>query len=277
MTEISYPKKVRVHAVWLSDIHLGYKDCKADYLLDFLDRIEPEYLYLVGDIIDIWSMKNNFYWPSSHNQVVRKLIKMAKNGVKVTYIPGNHDSVFRDYCGEAFGSIEIKMSSVHETKLGKRLLMVHGDEFDDVIRFSRFIKFIGDFAYDFLLFVNRWNNRLRSHLGYKYWSLAAYIKNRVSNAAQVIKVFEQAAIEKARREGYDGIVCGHIHHPNFIEEEGVIYCNDGDWIESCTTLVEKHDGVLEIWHWSDRNQCLMQLNGEKVVNAYEQLDLKLVG
>ncbi len=272
MNEIPFPKKVRIHAVWLSDIHLGYKDCKADYLLNFLDTIDTEYLYLVGDIIDIWSMKQNFHWPPSHNQVVRKLIKMARNGVKMVYIPGNHDRVFRDYCNEAFGAIEIREQAVHTTQLGKRILMIHGDEFDDVIRFSGFIKFIGDIAYDLLLFINRWNNRLRNQFGYSYWSLAAYLKERVSKAAQAIHIFEQAALNKAKTEGYDGIVCGHIHHPNFIEKDGIVYCNDGDWIESCTALVEKNDGVLEIWHWSDRSHCMKRLNGEIVEHAVEQLD-----
>ncbi len=132
---------------------------------------------------------------------------------------------------------------------------------------------MGDTAYDFLLFLNRWNNYIRNRLGYGYWSLATYIKSRIANAAQVIDIFETAAINKARQEGYDGIVCGHIHHPNMIDRDGVVYCNDGDWVESCTTLVEKNDGVLEIWHWSDRSHCLKRLNGEVVENDIKQLDL----
>jgi len=267
------PVKVSVHAVWLSDIHLGYKDCKAKYLLDFLDHIETKYLYLVGDIVDVWSLSRQFHWPAEHSQVVRKLIKMAKEGVNITYVPGNHDSTFREYCGEAFGAIQMARQTLHVTQLGKRMLVTHGDEFDELIRFSRFISIIGDTAYDFLLFVTRYNNYFRKQFGYGYWSLATHIKGRLANAKQAISLFETAALDRAKREGYDGIVCGHIHHPNVVERDGVIYCNDGDWVESCTTLVEKNDGVLELWHWSDRSQCIKRLTGEKINADVEQLDL----
>jgi len=274
---VSLTQKVNIHAVWLSDIHLGYKDCKAKFLLEFLDSIETSHLYLVGDIVDVWSLSRQFHWPAEHNQVVRKLIKMAREGVHVTYIPGNHDSTFREYCGEAFGAIKIARQAVHTTRLGKRLLILHGDEFDEAIRFSKFNKIAGDTAYDFLLFVTRWNNYIRNRLGYGYWSLATYIKSRLANAAQVIEIFEQTALNKARAEGYDGIVCGHIHHPNVIEREGIVYCNDGDWVENCTTLVEKNDGVLEVWHWSDKNHCIKRLSGELVESEIRQLDLLKTG
>ena len=204
-------------------------------------------------------------------------MKMAREGVQVTYIPGNHDNVFREYCGEAFGAIQVCEKAIHTTLQGKRLLVLHGDEFDDVIRFSRFVRVVGDVAYDLLLFINRVNNTLRRKLGYGYWSLATYIKHRVANAAQAITLYENTALDVARREGFDGIVCGHIHHPNVIEQDGVIYCNDGDWVENCTTLVEKNDGVLEIWHWSDRSQCIKRHNGERVEADVSQLGLLKTG
>jgi UDP-2,3-diacylglucosamine pyrophosphatase LpxH len=269
----SFSGKINVHAVWLSDIHLGYRDCKAGYLLDFLDHIEPQILYLVGDVVDVWSMSKSFYWPESHNRLLRRFLQMAREGVEVIYVPGNHDSTFREYCGESFGSIRVYRQAVHYTLNGKKLLVTHGDDFDDVVRFSKLIHYIGDFAYDVLLFANRWTYYLRRFFGYGYWSLAAHVKSRLEKAARAISLFEQAAIEKAREENCDGIVCGHIHHPNVFEKEGMLYFNDGDWVENCTTLVEKHDGVLELWHWSDRNQCIKRMNGERVDHQVEQLDL----
>lgn len=272
---IRFPHRVSVRAVWLSDIHLGYKDCKADYLLDFLENIDATCLYLVGDIIDVWSMKQSLYWPESHNRVLRKLLKMSKEGVKTVYVPGNHDNVFREYIGQLFGGIEVLEKAIHVTAGGKRLLVTHGDEFDNQIRFSRFIHLAGDAAYDLLLFVNRWNYYLRRRLGFGYWSLASYVKTRIGKAAKVIELFEAAALYKAKEEGYDGIVCGHIHYPNVAEKDGVMYFNDGDWVENCTTLVEKNDGALEIWHWSERSQCIKRLDGEHINAAAQQLDLPL--
>jgi len=269
--------RIQIHAAWLSDIHLGYRDCKAQYLLDFLDKIETRTLYLVGDVIDIWSLNRHFHWPAEHNAVVRKIIKMAREGVDVCYIPGNHDILFREYCGEFFGAIRICRQAEHVTLQGKRLLVLHGDEFDEFIRFSRFVSAVGDHAYELLLFINRINNTLRSKLGYGYWSLATYIKQRVANAAQAIELYENSAIDKARREGYDGIVCGHIHHPNVIERDGILYCNDGDWVENCTTLVEKNDGALEIWHWSDRTRSILRHDGERIDTGIRQLDLLHAG
>jgi UDP-2,3-diacylglucosamine pyrophosphatase LpxH len=270
---MGFPHKINVRAVWLSDIHLGYKDCKADYLLDFLESIDTTCVYLVGDIIDVWSMSQSFYWPESHNRVLRKLLKMSREGVRVVYVPGNHDSVFREYCGQSFGGIEVLENAVHITADGKRLLVIHGDGFDNEVRFSRVIHLIGDAAYDFLLFVSRWNYYLRRRLGFGYWSLAAYVKTRIGKAVHAIHLFEQAALVKAKTDGYDGIVCGHIHYPNVIEQDNIIYINDGDWVESCTTLVEKNDGILEIWHWSERNQCIIRTDGEVATAENRQLDL----
>lgn len=267
MTDRLLPEHLKVRTVWISDVHLGYKDCKADFLLDFLERIECNTLYLVGDIVDMWSLSRSFYWPAAHNQVLRTLMKKARDGVRVIYIPGNHDRVFRDYIGESFGAIEIHENHVHTTQDGKKLLIMHGDELDNVIRFSRFTKLIGDTAYDFLLFLNRITNSLRKRFGFSYWSLAGYIKARINNAAQAIDCFESAAMAWAAHQKLDGVVCGHIHHPNIRYQDGLLYCNDGDWIENCTALVETRSGNLEIVHWSDSQKRVKQLELELVAHA----------
>lgn len=260
MVDRLVPEKLRVRAVWISDVHLGYKDCKADFLLDFLERVECDTLYLVGDIIDLWSLSQQFHWPPAHNQVLRTLLKKARDGVKVIYIPGNHDNAFREYLGESFGAVEIHRNVIHETLGGQRLLVMHGDELDDVIRFSRFTRLVGEAAYDFLLFVSRIAYRIRRRFGYSYWSLAGYIKARLNNAAQAIDCFECAMLEWAARHEVDGVVCGHIHHPNIRMENGLLYCNDGDWIENCTAMIETRDGRLEILHWSDSLKRVKQLD-----------------
>ena len=243
--------KIKANAVWISDIHLGNKDCKAEFLLDLLTRLECKTLYLVGDIIDMWSLSKNFYWPEQHNKTIRKLMKMAKSDCRVIYIPGNHDMNFRDFVGEKFGEIEVHQQAIHITADKRKLLVIHGDELDNVIRFNRVIKCMGDLAYDLLLFINRFNNKMRKKLGFNYWSLATYIKNRVKNAQAAINCFEQAAMQLAKKQHLDGVICGHIHHPNIRQENGVLYCNDGDWIENCTFMLEDDAGWLEIIHWSD--------------------------
>lgn len=249
-------EKLKLNTVWISDIHLGHKDCKANYLLDFLERIECQTLYLVGDIIDIWSLTRSFYWPSEHNQVIRAIMKIARDGTRVIYIPGNHDRLFREYAGEKFGNIEVHLQYLHTTATGKNLLVMHGDELDDVMRLSRFHRLIGDRAYDLLLFMSRLSYKLRQKFGYTYWSLAGYIKSRLSNAAQAIHCYETAAMEWAASQSADGIICGHIHHPELRIENGLLYCNDGDWIENCTALVETRNGHLAILHWSDLQHCM---------------------
>ncbi|HQQ63120.1 MAG TPA: UDP-2,3-diacylglucosamine diphosphatase [Pseudomonadales bacterium] len=252
------PDKIKVRTVWISDVHLGYIGCKSDYLLDFLEKVECETLYLVGDIIDVWSLSRSFYWPAEHNQIIRTILKKARDGVRVIYIPGNHDHIFRDYIGESFGAVEIRENHIHETLDGKRLLVIHGDEVDNVIRFSRFTQLIGDTAYDFLLFLNRLANHIRRRFGYSYWSLAGYIKSRLNNAAQAIECFELAILDWATHKQVDGVVCGHIHHPDIRREKGLLYCNDGDWVENCTAMIETRNGELEIWHWSDSCERLKQ-------------------
>lgn len=251
----------RYKTVWLSDIHLGFKDCRADYLLDFLAKTECETLYLVGDVVDLWALKRSLYWPSSHYEVVRSLFKKASTGTRVVYIPGNHDEPLRDYVGHILGPIEIKREAIHTTVNGKRLLMFHGDYLDEHMRLSKWEGLVGDAAYDLLLFLNRWANFIRRRFGRNYWSLATYIKQRIPNARQVISVFEEAAIREASRRGLDGVVCGHIHQPALKKVKGLLYCNDGDWIENCTLLGETFEGNLELLQWTEHQTLLQSMTG----------------
>lgn len=247
-------KPLRFRSIWISDIHLGIRDCKAEFLLDFLESTESQYLYLVGDIIDLWNLKNGWYWPQSHNHVLRKILKKAERNTKVIYIPGNHDEVFRDYCGIAFGGINIVQDAIHTMADGRRFLVMHGDEFDIVMQNKRWLAIIGDKAYGNLLTLNRWFNNLRKKFGFSYWSVSAYLKHKVKNAVSYISNFEQASAYAARRRNVDGLICGHIHKATIEQIDSILYCNDGDWVESCTALVEHHDGRLEIIHWADQSQ-----------------------
>lgn len=244
--------RLRFRTVWLSDIHLGFRGCSAEYLVDFLDAVECEYLYLVGDIIDIWSLKRKSYWPQAHNDVVRKILSKARWGTKVILIPGNHDETLRDFVGMQFGNIQVADRWVHRRADGRRFLVLHGDQFDSVVRSSKALTLLGDKAYEWLLQANLLVNRCRRWMGWSYWSLAAFIKHKVPNAAQYISNFEQAVAFDAARQGVDGVVCGHIHRAEITEVNGILYCNCGDWVESCTALVERHDSAMELIHWSDR-------------------------
>ena len=241
---------LRFRAVFISDVHLGTRGCQAELLLDFIRHMECETLYLVGDIIDGWRLKSGWYWPQAHNDVVQKVLRMARKGVRVVYVPGNHDEFARDYCEAHFGGVELVMDAVHQTTDGRRLLVVHGDHFDGVIRYARWLALLGDWAYAIVLWLNTWFNRVRRRLGFGYWSLSAYLKGKVKNAVQFIADFEAAVAEEARRRGLDGVVCGHIHKADLREVHGVLYANDGDWVESCTALVEHFDGQLEILQWA---------------------------
>ncbi|WP_233998400.1 UDP-2,3-diacylglucosamine diphosphatase [Pseudoalteromonas sp. T1lg48] len=244
-------KRTYYRAVFISDVHLGYKDCKAQYLLDFLNSIKCERLYLVGDIVDLWSMKRRFFWHPSHYHVLEALKAKADEGTRVIYVPGNHDETFRRYDQDTLMGVEVHRQFVHTTQDDKRFLILHGDDFDSATRYNRLIRVAGDAAYDFLLFLNRWHNRIRRLYGGRYWSLASWIKARLHKAQAAITAFENAAIHEAKRQGYDGIVCGHIHQPQLRISDGIIYCNDGDWIENCTALVENEHGRMELLHWSD--------------------------
>lgn len=250
MKTIYYP------SIWISDLHLGYKDCKADYLLDFLNRTNCDVLYLVGDIVDLWSMKRQFYWEPSHYKVLECIQAKAESGTRVIYIPGNHDETFRHYVGRSLFNVEVHRTFIHTTSAGKSFLLLHGDDFDSATRYNKLISIAGDAGYDFLLFLNRWTNRIRRIYGGHYWSLASWIKNRVHKAREAIAAFEAAAIHEAKKQGVDGIICGHIHQPALKVSDGIVYCNDGDWIENCTALVENKDGRIELLHWSDIQHVL---------------------
>ncbi len=241
-------KKYR--AVWISDIHLGTPGCQAGHLLDFLRSFDSDYLYLVGDIIDGWQLKRSWYWQQSHNDVIQKVLRKARKGTHVIFIPGNHDEAVRQFIGMKFGDIQIMEEAIHETADGRRLWITHGDLFDGVIQCARWLAHLGDQAYEFTLKLNRWFNYLRARLGLPYWSLSRFLKHKVKRAGSFISDFEQAVAHEARRRGLDGVVCGHIHHAEMREIEGVLYCNDGDWVESLTALVEHEDGRLEIIDWS---------------------------
>jgi UDP-2,3-diacylglucosamine pyrophosphatase LpxH len=237
---------LRVRTVWISDLHLGTPGCQAVALLAFLREVECETLYLVGDIIDGWQLRRSWFWPQSHNDVVQKILRKARKGTRVVYVPGNHDEFARRYVAHNFGGVDVVEECIHVTVDGRKLWVLHGDRFDGVIQRARWLAHIGDMAYEFTLKLNRWLNALRSRLGRPYWSLSSYLKLRVKRAVSYVSDFEGAVADEARRRGMHGVVCGHIHHAEIRTIDGVLYCNDGDWVESLTALVEHMDGDLEI-------------------------------
>src|SRR5215468_5914037 len=240
----------RVRTLFLSDIHLGTRGCQADRLLDFLRHYEGETIYLVGDIVDGWQLKSAWYWPQLHNDVVQKLLRKARKGSRLRYIPGNHDEFLRDYYGTHFGGIEVLEDTIHVSVNGKRYLVVHGDLFDVVIRHARWLALLGDTAYEFAIWLNTHFNAIRRALGLTYWSLSQWAKLKVKNAVNFIGEFEQTLAAEAHRRGLDGVICGHIHHAVIRQQANFIYVNCGDWIESCTAVVEHFDGALEIIRWT---------------------------
>jgi len=239
----------RYRSVFISDVHLGTRGCQAEVLLDFLKHIECEQLYLVGDIIDGWRLKGGWYWPQAHNDVLQKILRMARKGVRVTYIPGNHDEFSRAYCGVHFGGVVVALDAIHETADGRRFLVTHGDAFDGVVQYAKWLAYLGDWAYRTLISLNTTLNAFRRRMGFGYWSLSAFLKSKVKNALQFIENFEGAVADEARRRGVDGVISGHIHKAEIRQIGGVLYVNDGDWVESCTALVEHADGALEILDW----------------------------
>ncbi|OIQ90877.1 UDP-2,3-diacylglucosamine hydrolase [mine drainage metagenome] len=241
-------------SIWISDVHLGTRGCKAEFLLDFLKNTESDYLYLVGDMIDGWRLKRSWYWPQAHNDVVQKLLRKARKGTKVVYVPGNHDEFARDYVDFHFGDVEVVDEAVHTMLDGRRFLVLHGDQFDGVVQYAKWLAHLGDHAYTLALGVNHWFNWARRKLGYPYWSLSAYLKHRVKNAVQFIARFEEAMADMAAKRGVEGVICGHIHHPEIRQFPEVCYANDGDWVESCSALVEHADGRLEIIYWAEARQ-----------------------
>lgn len=248
---MSTPTLLRVRSVWISDVHLGFRGCQAEKLLDFLHSIETEYLYLVGDIVDFWSLQKSSYWPQQHTNVFRSILGKAKHGTKVIYVPGNHDEVMREYSGYLFGNVEVHLDYEHETADGKKLLILHGDEFDTIVKHSQMIAKLGSWAYDMLLQLNQYVNIFRKIFKRDYWSLAKYLKLKVKNAVNYIGSFETALAHLARDRQVDGVVCGHIHHAEIRHINDILYCNDGDWVESCSSMIEHDDGSLELIYWNE--------------------------
>jgi UDP-2,3-diacylglucosamine pyrophosphatase LpxH len=248
----SSPGSLAVRSVWISDLHLGTPGCQADALLDFLRSVHCETLFLVGDIIDGWQLRRSWYWPQAHNDVVQKVLRKARKGTHVVYVPGNHDEIGRQFAGLDFGEVAIRQDAVHTLRDGRRLWVVHGDLADGVMLHARWLAYVGDSLYDSVLWLNHHFNRVRVRLGLPYWSLSQYLKHRVKNAVSFITSFEQVLLREARRHGYDGVVCGHIHKAEIRSMDGLLYCNDGDWVESLTALVETHEGELRIVTWNQK-------------------------
>ena len=248
----------RFRAIWISDIHLGTPGCQAYYLLDFLRTHRADTLYLVGDILDGWQLRKS-WWPQAHNDVVQKILRSARKGTRVVYVPGNHDELVRQFIGLHLGEIAIIEEAIHTTADGKRLWVVHGDLFDSVMLHARWLAHLGDWVYTILLKLNRWLNAIRQSLGLPYWSMSQYLKHKVKNAVNFISDFERVMTDEARRRGCDGVVCGHIHKAELREINGILYCNDGDWVESLTALGEDFDGRLRLIHWRSRLSAPMNL------------------
>ncbi|MFT3968657.1 MAG: UDP-2,3-diacylglucosamine diphosphatase, partial [Sphingobium sp.] len=233
------------------DIHLGTRGCNAEMLIDFLDSVDSDTLYLVGDIIDGWQLKKRLYWPTAHNDVVWRIMKRARRGTRVIYIPGNHDEMFRQFTGLNFGGVEVRRKKIHTTADGRKLLVLHGDEFDAIMLAHRWLAVVGDAAYTLLMAVNRHVNRVRRWLKMPYWSLSKVAKHKVKNAVSFISRFEEIVAHEAERRHIDGVVCGHIHTAEIRQFGDITYYNDGDWVEGCTALVEHFDGRMEVLHWTD--------------------------
>jgi UDP-2,3-diacylglucosamine pyrophosphatase LpxH len=252
-SELEGHREAKFRAIFISDIHLGTQGCQAGPLLEFLKMHPSDYLYLVGDIIDGWQLRRKWYWPQSHNDVVQKLLRSARKGTRVIFVPGNHDEFARGFIGHHFGGVEVVEDAVHVTAKGVKLWIIHGDYFDGVIQCAKWLAYVGDNLYEFTLKLNRHLNRWRGHFGLPYWSLSAYLKQKVKTALNYVTDFEVAVAREARNRGHDGVVCGHIHRAEIRTIDGILYCNDGDWVESQTALAEHFDGRLELIHWATQS------------------------
>jgi UDP-2,3-diacylglucosamine pyrophosphatase LpxH len=239
----------RFRTLFISDVHLGARGSQAERLLDFLRSHDADTIYLVGDIVDGWALQSSWYWPQSHNDFVQKMLRKARKGAKIVYVPGNHDEFLRNYYGTHFGGIDVVENTIHEGVDGRRYLVIHGDIFDLVVQNARWLAHLGDTAYDFAIRINRFVNMFRRWFGVPYWSLSQWAKLKVKNAVNYIGAFEQTLAAEARRHGADGVICGHIHYATIRDEHGIRYMNCGDWVESCTALAEHEDGRFEIITW----------------------------
>lgn len=235
----------RYRTAWISDVHLGTKGSQAEALLEFLRDYDFETLYVVGDLIDVWQLRRGIYWPQTHNDVIQKILRKGRKGTRIVYIPGNHDEFVSGFLG-GYGSVEVCPRAIHETADGRRLLVIHGHELDAVVQNIKWLAFVGDVGYQLLLRLNQPVNWLRRFFGLGYWSLSAAVKRRVKDAVSFIGNFEQAIVRYSREDRVDGVICGHIHWPVIRTIEGVGYYNCGDWVESCSALVEDFKGRIEL-------------------------------
>src|SRR5262249_21913050 len=240
----------RFRTIFVSDVHLGTRGSQAEQLLDFLRHHEADTIYLVGDIVDGWQLKYSWYWPQAHNDVVQKILRQARKGARIIYVPGNHDEFLRNYYGTHFGGIEVVENAIHRGTDGRRYLVIHGDLYDVVIKHARWLAYFGDYAYDIALLLNRLFNGVRRALGFPYWSFSQWLKLKVKNAVSYIGDYERTLAAEARRHDADGVICGHIHHAAIHDHFGIRYINCGDWVESCTAIAEHDDGRFEIIHWT---------------------------
>jgi UDP-2,3-diacylglucosamine pyrophosphatase LpxH len=247
MTEAVETRRFRT--LFISDVHLGSKASKTAYLLDFLKHHDAETIVLVGDIVDGWRLKRSWYWPQDCNDVVQKLLRKARKGTRIVYIPGNHDEFLRSFPGRHFGGIEVADRMMHETPDRRKYLVMHGDEFDVVVRNYRVIAYLGDWAYDMAMHINQGLAAIRRGIGLPYWSFSAWAKQQVKTAVNFIGEFQKFLAEEARRNGADGVICGHIHHATMMDVDGIHYVNTGDWVESCTAIAEHADGRFELITW----------------------------
>jgi UDP-2,3-diacylglucosamine pyrophosphatase LpxH len=260
-------KGQRFRTIFISDIHLGTPGCQALALLDFLRTHPCDTLYLVGDIVDGWQLRRRWYWPQAHNDVVQKLLRRVRKGCRVIYVPGNHDEFARDFVGHHFGGIEVVQEAVHVTADGRSLWIIHGDYFDAVVQCAKWLAYLGDNLYELTLRMNRHLNSLRGRLGLPYWSLSAFLKQKVKTALNYVTDFEVAVANEAKKRGHHGVLCGHIHRAEMRMINGVLYCNDGDWVESRTALVEHYDGRLEILHWEPSHEVQKTSQPASVISS----------
>jgi UDP-2,3-diacylglucosamine pyrophosphatase LpxH len=262
---------LRFRTIFISDIHLGTSGCQAKRLLEFLKATESDKLYLIGDIVDGWQLKRRWYWHQTHNDVVQLVLKKAKKGTKVIFVPGNHDESVRQFIGLDFGGIKIRDELVHKTADGRKLLVLHGDRFDGVIACAKWLAYVGDSLYTLILKFNQYYNSWRARVGLPYWSLSQYLKLKVKNAVSYITSFEQALAAEARKKGLDGVICGHIHKPEIRDIDGILYCNDGDWVESLSALVEEASGQLRLVDW---HEIMLRWEQAQMHEEFENISLQ---
>ncbi|MEL6967763.1 MAG: UDP-2,3-diacylglucosamine diphosphatase [Pseudomonadota bacterium] len=252
------PSSLNFRTVFISDLHLGTKRSQTEMVLEFLKHVEADTIYLVGDIVDNWALRRKWFWAQSHNDVIQKLLRKARKGTEIIYIPGNHDEQFRDFVDQAFGNVRVEMQAMHVTSTGQKYLVLHGDEFDGVVLYHKWLAHLGDHAYELAVSLNYYFNRVRRFFRLPYWSLSAYLKRRVKRAVEFIGNFEAVVVREAKARGAHGVICGHIHSAEMRMIGDIHYCNDGDWVESCTALVETHEGEMMLLDWGALRETLKE-------------------